>query len=107
MWIAVGPKDRKPSIRSVGIRTFRFSGYALTEGLEEHVIRGIPLRVYSVAKTVVDLFRYRNKVGIDIAVEALKEALHEKRFAIPELDRLARLCRMSRVMAPYIESLIA
>ena len=59
------------------------------------------------AKTVVDLFRYRNKVGIDVALEALKEGWREKRFAMAEIDRLARLCRMSRVMAPYLETLIA
>jgi len=63
--------------------------------------------VYSVAKTVVDLFRYRNKIGIDVALEALKEGWKEKRFTLKEIDRLAGLCRMKRVMAPYLESLVA
>jgi predicted transcriptional regulator of viral defense system len=101
VWIAIGPKDRRPAIKSPKLRVYRFSGPALKEGLEEHTIQGATIRVYSVAKTVVDLFRYRNKVGIDVALEALKEGWREKRFAMSEIDRLARLCRMSRVMAPY------
>lgn len=107
VWIAIGPKDRKPAIQSPKLRVFRFSGSSLTEGIEEHTIHGVTLRVYSVAKTVVDLFRYRNKVGIDVALEALKEGWNARRFTMADLDHMARLCRMSRVMAPYVETLIA
>jgi predicted transcriptional regulator of viral defense system len=107
VWIAIGPKDRRPAIKRPKLRVYRFSGPALKEGLEEHTVQGASIRVYSVAKTVVDLFRYRNKVGIDVALEALKEGWREKRFAMAEIDRLARLCRMSRIMAPYLETLIA
>jgi predicted transcriptional regulator of viral defense system len=107
VWIAIGPKDRKPAIRTSKIRVYRFSGPALKEGLEQHTIQGVTIPVYSVAKTIVDLFRYRNKVGIDVALEALKEGWRAKRFTMAEIDRFARLCRMSRVMAPYLETLVA
>jgi predicted transcriptional regulator of viral defense system len=107
VWIAIGRKDRKPSLIRPPIRVQRFSGPALTEGIEEHVVEGVMLRVYSVAKTVVDLFRYRHKVGIDVALEALKEGWREKRFTMGEIDRLAGLCRMKHVMAPYLESILA
>jgi predicted transcriptional regulator of viral defense system len=107
VWIAIGRKDRKPSLRYPRLRVQRFSGPALNEGIEEHIKQGVTLRVYSVAKTVVDLFRYRNKIGIDVALEALKEGWKEKRFTLKEIDRLAGLCRMKRVMAPYLESLVA
>jgi predicted transcriptional regulator of viral defense system len=107
VWIAIGRKDRKPSLSYPPIRVQRFSGAALTEGVEEHVVEGVTLRVYSVAKTVVDLFRYRHKVGIDVALEALNEGWREKRFTMREIDRLAGLCRMKHVMAPYLESILA
>lgn len=107
VWIAIGPKDRKPAIRTPKIRVYRFSGAALKEGLEQHTVQGVAVPVYSVAKTIVDLFRYRNKVGIDVALEALKDGWTAKRFTMPEIDRFARLCRMSRVMAPYLETLVA
>jgi hypothetical protein len=77
------------------------------EGAEEHVVEGVTLRVYSVAKTIVDLFRYRNKVGIDVALEALKEGWREKRFTMAEINRLAGLCRMTRVMTPYLQTVVA
>lgn len=107
VWISIGPKDRRPAISNPRLRVLRFSGTALSEGLEEHQIHGVTIRVYSVAKTVVDLFRYRNKIGIDVALEALKEGWREKRFTISQLNEIARQCRMSRVMSPYLESLVA
>lgn len=107
VWIAIERKDRKPSLRYPPVRVQRFSGPALTEGIEDHIEHGVTLRVYSVAKTVVDLFRYRNKVGIDVALEALKEGWRHRRFTLTEVNRLARLCRMRRVMAPYLECLVA
>lgn len=106
VWIAIRRQDWKPVLRYPKLRVHRFSGAAFDEGLEAHTIQGTQIRVYSVAKTVVDLFRYRRKIGIDVALEALREGWREKRFAMAELDRVARLCRMSRIMAPYLESLI-
>jgi hypothetical protein len=65
------------------------------------------VRLYSVAKTLADLFKYRNKVGLDVALEALREAWRERRFTMDELDRYAQICRVRRVMRPYLEALIA
>jgi predicted transcriptional regulator of viral defense system len=107
VWIALGPEEWRPVLDYPKIRIHEFSGAALTEGLEEHVVQGVKLRVYSVAKTIVDLFRFRNKIGIDVALEALKDGWRERRFTMAEIDRLARLCRMKRVMAPYLEALVA
>ncbi len=107
VWIAIGVRDRKPKLTYPKLRVHLFSGSALEEGIEEHVIKGVTVRVYSVAKTIVDLFRFRNKVGIDVALEALKEGWREKRFTMSELDHLSRLCRMTRVMNPYLQTLLA
>jgi len=106
-WIAIGVKDRKPKIEYPPLRVNRFSGPAYDLGVEKHAIEGVPIEVYSVAKTVVDLFRYRQKIGIDVAIEALREGWRERRFSISELTRLAQACRMDRIMTPYLESLIA
>jgi len=106
-WIAIGVKDRKPRIEDPPLRVNRFSGAAYDLGVEKHTIQGVPIEVYSVAKTVVDLFRYRQKIGIDVAIEALREGWRARRFSISELTRLAQACRMDRIMTPYLESLIA
>lgn len=106
VWIAIGNKDRHPKLDYPAIRVQRFSTKALEAGIETHLIEGIEVKVYSVAKTIVDLFRYRNKIGLDIALEALREGWNEKRFTMNELNRLAKLCRMQKVMTPYLESLV-
>lgn len=107
VWIAIGRKDRKPAYKSPPVHVVRFSGAAATEGIEKHVIEGTTIQVYSVAKTIVDLFRYRNKLGIDIAIEALREGWGAKRFTIAEINKIATACRAKAVMAPYLESVIA
>jgi predicted transcriptional regulator of viral defense system len=105
VWIAIGPKDRRPEVGHPPLRVFRYGPSHSEVGLEEHVVEGTTLKVYSVARTVVDLFRYRNKVGIEVALEALREGWRERRFTLAELNRIARACRMSRVMKPYLEAL--
>lgn len=107
VWIAIGTKDRKPRIDHPPLRVFRYGAAHAQIGIEEHTAEGTKLRVYSVARTVVDLFRYRNKVGIDVALEALGEGWRDGRFTLAEINRIARTCRMSRVMQPYLESLAA
>jgi hypothetical protein len=82
-----------------------FSGAAFTDGQEEHHIDGAKIRVYSPAKTVADLFKYRGKIGIDVAVEALREGLRERRFTPAEVERFAQVCRVSAVMKPYLQAL--
>ena len=107
VWIAVGSKDRKPSLASPALKVVRYGSAHFDLGLEVHEVEGIPLRVYSVARTVVDLFRYRNKIGLDVALEALKEGRRSRRFTLAEINGIAEPCRMARVMKPYLESLTA
>ena len=105
VWIAIGPKDRKPTLHGLPIKVLRYGPGHYDVGLEEHEVEGTRLRVYSVARTVVDLFRYRNKIGLDVALEALKEGWRERRFTLADINRIARVCRMEVVMKPYLESL--
>jgi predicted transcriptional regulator of viral defense system len=102
-WIAVHPKARPPQIPELPLRIVRFSGKALTEGFEEHVIEGVTVRITSAAKTVVDCFKYRNKIGRDVAVEALRDAINQRKTTVRELDRLAQICRVARIIRPYLE----
>ncbi len=104
VWIALPEKARRPTLDAVRLRVTRFSGAALTEGIETHRIEGVEVRVYSASKTVADCFKYRNKVGIDVAVEALRDFTHSHRGGATELARFARICRVSRVMQPYLDA---
>lgn len=83
----------------------RFSGAALTDGIEEQQIDGVTIRVTNVARTVADCFKFRNKIGLDVALEALQEAWREKRFTMDELWHYATVCRVTNVIRPYMESL--
>ena len=83
----------------------RFSGAALTQGVEQHHVEGVVIRVDSAAKTVADCFKYRNKVGVDVAVEALRDFSRRHRGGANELARFARICRVSRVMQPYLDAI--
>lgn len=105
IWIAVDRRAAKPRIDYPPIRVVRFSGRALTFGIEAREIGGTPVRIYSPAKTVADCFKYRNKIGLDVALEALKEGLRLKRFTRDELWTAAGVCRVSRVLRPYLEAL--
>lgn len=107
VWLAIPRRARPPGLRYPPLRVMKFSGSAFTQGIERHTAEGQEVRVYSVAKTLADLFKYRNKVGLDVAMEALREAWRERRFTMDEIDRFARVCRVERVMKPYLESLAA
>lgn len=107
VWLAIGPKDWAPKIDFVSNRVFRFSGAALTEGVQIHQIEGTKVRVYSPAKTVADLFKFRNKIGIDVACEALREGWRERLFTMDELLRYEEICRVRNVMKPYVTALLA
>jgi predicted transcriptional regulator of viral defense system len=87
------------------LRVVRLSGAALTRGIEVHVIDGVPVRVTSVARTVADCFKFRNKIGLDVALEALQEAWRTRRINMDELWRYATVCRVANVIRPYMESL--
>ena len=105
VWMAIGPNDRKPKNDDPPLRIVRFSGKLKTEGIEHHRMEGVDIHVYSAAKTVVDCFRFRNKIGVDVAVEALREAWNGKKVTADELWRFATLGRVTRIIRPYFESL--
>ncbi len=106
VWIAIGPKRRLPGVTFPPIRVMRFSGLALTEGVEEHLAREGPVRVYGAAKTIVDCFRYRNKVGLDVALEALRDGWRSRKVTMDELWHYAKMLRIASVMRPYLESVV-
>jgi predicted transcriptional regulator of viral defense system len=107
VWIAIEQRARKPAASQHPLVVVRYSGAAFTHGVESHRIEGQAVRVYSVAKTLADLFKHRNKVGLDIALEALREAWRERRFTMEALDRAAQVCRVARVMSPYVEAVVS
>jgi predicted transcriptional regulator of viral defense system len=107
VWIAVEhsayvPRDRGAA---VPLRIVYFSGAAFTAGIEKHMINGVQARIYSPAKTVADCFKYRNKIGLDVALEALHETWRERQATMDELWRYAKVCRVANVMRPYLISL--
>jgi predicted transcriptional regulator of viral defense system len=105
VWMAIEEKAWQPRVDHPPLRFVRFSGPAWTYGVERHVVEGVSVRIYSSAKTVADCFKYRHKIGIDVAVEALRETLRHRRATREELVRAAAACRMSRVMTPYLQAL--
>jgi predicted transcriptional regulator of viral defense system len=106
IWMAIDRGMRKPKVDYPPLRIFRFSGPSLDEGILDTKIENIPVRVYNPAKTVADCFKYRNKLGIDVAVEALKECWRLHRCSIDELVYYARICRVQKIMQPYMEAII-
>jgi predicted transcriptional regulator of viral defense system len=105
VWIALPEKARKPRLDYPRVRVARFSGSALTEGIETYNIESVAVRVYSAAKTVADCFKYRNKIGLDVAVEALRDFNRRHRGGATELARYARVCRVTRVLQPYLDAM--
>ncbi len=105
VWIALGKGARKPAILSPSLRVVRLTGPSLSEGVEEHTVEGVPVRVYSAAKTVADCFKFRNKIGLYVAIEALKDSLRQKKATINDIYRYAKICRVSNVIRPYMEAL--
>jgi predicted transcriptional regulator of viral defense system len=106
VWLAVGGKARKPALTDFPVRVMRFSNRAIVEGVEVHQIEGIPVRITSIARTVADCFKYRNKIGLDVALEALKEYRRSRR-SIDEFVRAARIVRVENVIRPYLEAIVA
>jgi len=106
VWITIDGKARAPRIQSPPLRIVRATGIALTFGIEQHTIEGVEVRVYSAAKTVVDCFKYRHKIGLDVALEALRDGLRQKKATIDNLWQAAKHCRMTNVMRPYLDSIV-
>jgi predicted transcriptional regulator of viral defense system len=103
VWFALEKKARAPRMQYPPLTVVRFSGEAFSRGIEVHERDGISIRVYSVAKTVADAFKMRNKVGLDVAMEALREALSTRKATRTGILEMAKICRMEKVMRPYLE----
>ena len=105
VWLALPRDSNLPRKTDLPLRFCKSSGTAYTFGIQEHELSGGAVRVYSPAKTVADCFKYRNKYGLDVAVEALREGWREKRFSMKDLSAAAAVCRVSKVIQPYLEML--
>ncbi|MBI3726452.1 AbiEi antitoxin N-terminal domain-containing protein [bacterium] len=106
VWVAIAVKARRPRIEQPALRVVRFSGDALTFGVEKREVEGVTVRITSPAKTVADCFKYRNKIGLDVAIEALRE-YRRRRLPIDEVSKAAKVCRMTSVIRPYLEATVA
>jgi predicted transcriptional regulator of viral defense system len=105
VWIAMPRGSHPPRLDYPPVKMVQFTGDAYSAGIEEVERDGIKLRVYNVAKTVVDCFKHRNKVGLDVALEALKDARSRNRASVDDIWRFAKVCRVANVMRPYLESI--
>jgi predicted transcriptional regulator of viral defense system len=105
VWIAIAHKARRPRVDYPRLRIVHFSGEALSFGVREKKLEGMIVRVFDPAKTVADCFKFRNKIGLDVALEALRDCYRQKKATMDELFMAARVCRVARIMQPYLESL--
>lgn len=105
VWIAIERGKWKAGIRDLPLRFFEFSGNAFNEGIETHTVQGVAIRVYDPAKTVADCFKYRNKIGLDVALEALREGKRAGKCTNEQLWHYAKVCRVANVMRPYLEAM--
>ena len=105
VWVAIDRRAGRPRVDFTPVRIVRVSGSALTEGIDDHTVERVPIRVTSAARTVADCFKFRNKLGIDVAVEALKDFRRQRKGTADELWRQAEHLRVARVMRPYWDTL--
>ena len=105
VWMAIDVKAWMPKSDAIPLRIVRFSKEALTAGIEEHIVEGVKVRIYNPAKTVADCFKFRNKIGLDTALESLRECWRQKRCTIDQIWKYAGICRVANVMRPYLDSL--
>jgi predicted transcriptional regulator of viral defense system len=106
VWVAVPRGTRVPRLAAPPLRVVNVSSEVFNLGIEEHSIERQIVRVYSLARTVADCFRFRNQVGLDVALEALTDAWRSKRLNLDELNRIAKKLRVHRVMQPYLETIV-
>jgi predicted transcriptional regulator of viral defense system len=105
IWIAMPRGSHAPRIDYPPLKMVQMADAAYSAGIETHERDGVQLRVYGIAKTVADCFKYRNKIGLDVALEALKEVRAKRRASADELWRHASICRVTNVMRPYLEAI--
>jgi predicted transcriptional regulator of viral defense system len=107
VWLAIGRKDWAPKPDGTPIRIVRFTESLLNEGIETHTVEGVPIKVFGVAKTVADCFRYRSKIGLSVAIEGLQETLRQRRATPGEIANQAERGGVGTVIRPYLEALTA
>jgi predicted transcriptional regulator of viral defense system len=105
VWMAIDVHARRPNSDVLSLHPIYMSGLALTMGIETHTLEGTPVRIFNLPKTIVDCFKYRHKIGLDVALEALRDSWESRRCSMDELWEYAKICRMSKVMRPYLEYL--
>jgi len=105
VWLAVERNTRAPKIDTPMVRVVKISGEAFTEGIDIHEIEGVAVQVYSPAKIVADCFKFRNKIGLDVALEALRDCKDRRICTNEELWHYAKICRVANVIRPYLEVL--
>ena len=105
VWVALKLRAAYPRGKDLPIRIVRFSAASHAIGIETHVLDGVPVRMTIPAKTVVDCFKYRNKIGLDVALEALKECIRKRKATPADLWKYAKVCRVANVMRPYLEAI--
>jgi predicted transcriptional regulator of viral defense system len=106
VWMAIDRRAARPRVKHPRMRIVRFSGKALTEGIEEHRVEGVSVKIYNPAKTVADCFKYRNKIGLDVALEALRDVIRERKCSVDELWQFAIVCRVTNIIRPYMEAIL-
>lgn len=105
VWLAIGNKSWQPQLTYPPLRIARFSKASLEYGVEEHWISGVVVRVFDPAKTVADCFKFRNKVGLDVAIEGLRDCLQRRKATVDQIWQAAKVCRVANTIRPYLESL--
>lgn len=105
VWIAIENKSWEPTFDYPPLEIVRLTGRAFSFGVEKHKVDRITVKVYSPARTVADCFKFRNKIGLDVALEALRETWQSRKVNMDELWKAAKVCRVTNVMRPYLESI--
>lgn len=104
VWLAIPQNSPTPRVERPSLRPVRMSGHALTEGVQSMRIDGLDVPVFNAAKTIADCFKYRNKIGIDVAIQALRDGWEQRKVSMDELSHYANIDRVSNVIRPYVES---
>jgi predicted transcriptional regulator of viral defense system len=107
VWLAIPHRMLSPRIEKPALRVIRMSGPSLTEGIDRRTVDGVEVPVFNAAKTIADCFKYRNKIGLDVALEALRESWNKRKVTMDDLWRYAAVDRVANVMRPYLETIAA
>lgn len=103
-WLALEKGSAQPRSNNLSVSVVRFSGRSFTEGIAKYLIEGVPVKIYNPAKTVADCFKFRNTLGLDVALEAGKDCIYSKKATISEIYDCAEICRVANVIKPYLEA---